>query len=253
MNTLKKIYTLLILILPLTLWASTPEQQVANANKAYFSGQYEAAVKIYEPLVNQGYTSPVLFYNLGNSYFKLGNMPMAILYYEKAKKLAPNDAEIAHNIRLSNTRLADKFEAVPTLFYVRWYNSAKNILPPDRMAHVSLTLIAFFWVLLAIYFFARRKLMRVLSFYAAVLFIITGSFGMVLAYQAHQAVLNPNEAIVMEPAVGVKSSPDPKSVDQFIIHEGTKVRVMDRIGEWKEIGIANGNSGWIQSNTIREI
>jgi tetratricopeptide (TPR) repeat protein len=253
MNTLKKIYTLLILILPLTLWASTPEQQVADANKAYFSGQYEAAVKIYEPLVNKGYASPVLFYNLGNSYFKLGNMSMAILYYEKAKKLAPNDAEIAHNIRLSNTRIVDKFEAVPTLFYVRWYNSVKNILSPDRMAQVSLTFIAFFWVLLAIYFFARRRFMRILSFYAAILFIIAGSLGMVLAYQAHRTILNPDEAIVMEPSVGVKSSPDPKSVDQFTIHEGTKVRVMDRIGEWKEIGIANGNSGWIQSNTIREI
>jgi SH3-like domain-containing protein len=76
---------------------------------------------------------------------------------------------------------------------------------------------------------------------------------MVLAYQAHQAVIYPEEAIVMESSVGVKSSPDNKSIDQFIIHEGTKVRVMDRIGEWKEIGIANGNSGWIPSNTIREI
>jgi len=253
MNTLKKIYTLLILILPLTLWASTPEQQVSNANKAYFSGQYEAAVKIYEPLVNQGYASPVLFYNLGNSYFKLGNMPMAILYYEKAKKLAPTDAEIAHNIRLANTRLVDKFEAVPTLFYVRWYNNTKNILSPDRMAQVSIIMIALFWVLLAIYFFARRKFMRILSFYAAILFIIAGSFGLVLAYHAHQSAIFPDEAIVMETAVGVKSSPDPKSIDQFTIHEGTKVRVMDRIGEWKEIGIANGNSGWIQSNTIREI
>lgn len=253
MNTLKKIYTLLILMLPLTLWAATPEQQVANANKAYFSGQYEAAVKIYEPLVNKGYASSVLFYNLGNAYFKLGNMPMAILYYEKAKKLAPTDSEIAHNIRLANTRLADKFEAVPTLFYVRWYNNAKNMLSPDRMAQVSLIFIALFWVLLGIYFFARRKFMRILSFYTAILFIMAGSFGMVLAYQAHRAVLTSDEAIVIEPSLGVKSSPDIKSLDQFIIHEGTKVRVMDRIGEWKEIGIANGNTGWILSNTIREI
>jgi hypothetical protein len=121
------------------------------------------------------------------------------------------------------------------------------------MAQVSIIMIALFWVLLAIYFFARRKFMRILSFYAAILFIIAGSFGLVLAYHAHQSAIFPDEAIVMETAVGVKSSPDPKSIDQFTIHEGTKVRVMDRIGEWKEIGIANGNSGWIQSNTIREI
>ncbi len=253
MNTLKKIYTLLILILPLTLWAATPEQQVTDANKAYFSGQYEVAIKIYEPLVNKGYASPVLFYNLGNSYFKLGNMPMAILFYEKARKLAPNDSEIAHNIRLANTRIVDKFEAVPTLFYVRWYQNVKNLLSPDRMAQASLTFIALFWVLLGIYFFARRRLMRILSFYAAILFILLGSFSMVLAYQAHHELLTPTEAIVMEPSIGVKSSPDIKSTDQFVIHEGTKVRVMDRIGEWKEIGIDNGNTGWIQSNAIREI
>ena len=253
MNTLKKIYTLLILILPLTLWASTPEQQLADANKAYFSGHYEAAIKIYEPLVDKGYTSTVLYYNLGNAYFKLGNMPMAILFYEKAKKLSPADSEIEHNIRLANTRIVDKFEAVPTLFYVRWYNSIKNILSPDRMAQVSLTLIASFWVMLGIYFFARRRMLRIISFYTAILFILMGGFGMVLAYQSYHAVLNPTEAIVMEPSIGIKSSPDAKSVDQFVIHEGTKVRVMDRIGAWKEIGIANGNSGWVQSSAIREI
>jgi tetratricopeptide (TPR) repeat protein len=253
MNTLKKIYTLLILILPLTLWASTPEQQVADANKAYFSGQYEAAIKIYEPLVNKGFASPVLFYNLGNSYFKLGNMPMAILFYEKAKKLAPSDSEIEHNIRLANTRIVDKFESVPTLFYVRWYNSIKTILSPDRMAQAGLTFIALFWVLLAVYFFARRRFLRVLSFYIAILFILLGGFCMVMAYQSYHSLLTPDEAIVIEPSIGVKSSPDHKSIDQFVIHEGTKVRVMDRIGEWKEIGIANGNSGWIESTAIREI
>ena len=253
MNAVKKICFLVAILLPLSLWAVTPEQQVSDANRAYFTGHYENAATIYEKVTQAGFASPILYYNLGNAYFKLGNMPMAILYYEKAHKLAPADADISHNIRLANTRIEDKIEPVPVLFYIRWWNNARNILSPDNFAKISLAFFSFFWIFLAGYFLARRRSLRVISFYFSILFFIAASFGMVLASDAHHHALNPDEAIVMEPSAGVKSSPDDKSVDLFVIHEGTKVTVMDRIGNWKEVRIANGNSGWIQTTAIREI
>jgi len=237
----------------MSLWAVTPEQQVAEANRAYLAGRYENAVTIYEKVTQAGLASPVLYYNLGNAYFKLGNMPLAILYYEKAHKLAPADADIVHNIRLANTRIVDKIEPVPMLFYIRWWSSARNILSPDNFAKISLALFSIFWLLLACYFLARRKVLRITAFYFALIFLIGSIFGIVLASDSHHKALNPDEAIVMEPSAGVKSSPDDKSVDLFVIHEGTKVTVMDRIGNWKEVRIANGNSGWIQTTAIREI
>ena len=253
MNAVKKICCLLAMMFPMFLWAITPEQQISEANKLYLSGHYENAVSVYEKITQEGLASPILYYNLGNAYFKLGNMPMAILYYEKAQKLAPADADIAHNIRLANTRIVDKIESVPVLFYVRWWNSALNILSPDTFAKVSLGLLSFFWILLACYFLVRRRGLRITAFYFAMLFGIAAIFGMVLASQSHHNALNPDEAIVMEPSAGVKGSPDEKSVDLIVIHEGTKVKVLDRIGDWKEIRIANGNSGWIQTKAIREI
>lgn len=253
MNAVKKICFLLVMLLPLSLWAVTPEQQVAEANRAYYAGHYENAVTIYEKVTQAGFASPVLFYNLGNAYFKLGNMPMAILYYEKAHKLSPADADIVHNIRLANTRIADKIEPVPVLFYVRWWNSARNILSPDNFAKTSLGLFSIFWLLLACYFLATRRALRVTSFYGALIFLVASIFSMILASESHHRALNPDEAIVMEASAGVKSSPDDKSVDLFVVHEGTKVTVIDRIGIWKEVRIANGNSGWIQTKAIREI
>ena len=253
MNAVKMICCLVAMMLPMSLWAITPEQQVSEANKAYYGGHYENAVSIYEKVSQAGFASPILYYNLGNAYFKLGNMPMSILYYEKAHKLSPADADIEHNIRLANTRIVDKIEPVPVLFYIRWWNNALNILSPDKFAKVSLALLSVFWILLAAYFLARRRSLRVTAFNFALLFLVASIFGMVLAYKSHQDALNPDEAIVMEPSSGVKSSPDEKSVDLFVIHEGTKVNVMDRIGDWKEIKIANGNSGWIQTKAIREI
>ena len=253
MNAVKKICFLVAMFLPMSLWAVTPEQQVAEANRAYFTGHYESAVTIYEKVMQAGFASPVLYYNLGNAYFKLGNMPLAILYYEKAHKLSPADADIVHNIRLANTRIVDKIEPVPMLFYIRWWNSARNILSPDNFAKISLGLFTIFWSLLACYFLARRRGLRVIAFYFALLFLIGSAFGMILASDSHHKALNPDEAIVMEASAGVKSSPDDKSVDLFVIHEGTKVTVMDRIGIWKEVRIANGNLGWIQTKAIREI
>ena len=253
MNAVKKICCLVVMMLPMSLWAISPEQQVSDANKLYNGGHYENAVAIYEKVTQEGFASPVLYYNLGNAYFKLGNMPMAILYYEKAHKLAPADADITHNIRLANTRIVDKIETVPVLFYVRWWNSARNILSPDTYAKASLAVLSFFWILLACYFLARRRGLRITTFYFAMLFLITAIFGMVLASESHHYAMNPDEAVVMEPSASVKSSPDEKSVDLFVIHEGTKTTVLDRIGDWKEIRIANGNSGWIQTKAIREI
>ena len=110
-----------------------------------------------------------------------------------------------------------------------------------------------FWLLLALYFLGRRRGLRVTAFYFALIFLVGSIFGMILASDAHHKALNPDEAIVMEASAGVKSSPDDKSVDLFVVHEGTKVTVMDRIGNWKEVRIANGNSGWIQTKAIREI
>jgi tetratricopeptide (TPR) repeat protein len=253
MNAVKKICFLVAMILPMSLWAVTPEQQVAEANRAYYAGHYENAVTIYEKVTQAGFASPVLYYNLGNAYFKLGNMPLSILYYEKAHKLSPADGDITHNIQLANTRIVDKIEPVPMLFYIRWWDSARNMLSPDNFAKISLALFSIFWLLLACYLLARRRGIRVIAFYFSLIFLITAIFGMILASDSHHYALNPDEAIVMEPSAGVKSSPDNKSVDLFVIHEGTKVRVIDRIGNWKEVRIANGNSGWIQTTAIREI
>src|SRR5674476_686288 len=165
MNALKKICCLVAMLLPMTLWAVTPEQQVSEANRAYYAGHYENAVTIYEKVTQAGFASPVLFYNLGNAYFKLGNMPMSILYYEKAHKLAPADADIAHNIRLANTRIVDKIEPVPVLFYIRWWTQARNTLSPDNFAKASLALFSIFWLLLTFYFLARRRGLRIAAFY----------------------------------------------------------------------------------------
>ena len=253
MKAVKKIFFLVAILFPIYLWAITPEQQVSDANRAYYAGHYENAITIYEKVTLAGFASPIVYYNLGNAYFKLGNMPMAILYYEKAHKLAPADSDIEHNIRLANSRIVDKIEPVPVLFYIRWWNNARNILSPDTFAKVSLALFSIFWLLLTFYFLARRRSLRITSFYAAMIFLIAAIFTLVLASDSHHHALNPDEAIVMEPSAGVKSSPDEKSVDLFVIHEGTKVTVIDRIGEWKEVKIANGNSGWIQTQAIREI
>lgn len=86
------------------------ESSWQSANQFYSDGNYEDAVNQYESILNSGYESSELYFNLGNAYFKLNQIPSAILYYEKARKLAPEDEQINFNLSLANSRIVDKME-----------------------------------------------------------------------------------------------------------------------------------------------
>ena len=59
-----------------------------------------------------------------------------------------------------------------------------------------------------------------------------------------------SEAIVTAPMSGIKSSPDQGSVDKFILHEGSKVKISDRVDSWLKVTIADGSKGWVSELDI---
>jgi tetratricopeptide (TPR) repeat protein len=251
----KKIAVLIatILLVAFQAFSQSPEQLAAQAAKAYNNKQYEESIKLYSKITDGGYESYALYYNLANAYFRNNENTQAILFYEKALKLAPNNDDIKHNIEVANSKLIDKVEKVPELFYKRWWKEIIYLMDIDTLAIVNILLLTFALLLIALYIAVSNILLRKFSFWAGLSLLFLFSIGVVAASQRNHYLTEQHEAIVFAPTVNIKSSPDENSKDIFVLHEGTKVTLLDIVAEWQEIRISNGSVGWIKLIDLRKI
>ncbi len=253
MKTLKTFLLISLFFVIAHAKAMSPAEQLEAANKLYSEEHYDEALKNYVKLAEDGYISDVLFYNTGNAYYKLNNLPSAILYYEKALKLNPSDDDIRHNLQVANSKITDKIEVLPEFFFRQWWRIFYNLLPADSWAWVSVIVFLLTLTAAYLYFVLNLVAVRRLAFFGAILLalIAIGAFG--LASQKYYYTRQTNEAIVFSPVITVKSSPTESSVDLFVLHEGTKVFLMDQTVGWQKIKIANGSVGWLPEGTFKGI
>ncbi|MCX6268191.1 MAG: tetratricopeptide repeat protein [Bacteroidetes bacterium] len=233
---------------------STAEQlNLAKANKAYSAGSYSVALDLYNKVVEAGYESPELFYNTGNAYFKLNDYAHAILWYERARQLDPGNEDVNFNLNVANTKISDKIEPLPELFYKRWFNGFVQALSVDTWALISVCLFIAGLSGLVLYLASRVLILRKLGFWCALGMFFLSLFMFVFAWYGYSFTKSTHEAIIFAPTITVKSSPDEKSTDLFVLHEGAKVRLLDNISGWYEIRIASGSVGWLPKNSLEEI
>ena len=230
---------------------SQNEQWFEQANAAYNAGNYDSAMMFYEQILATDVESVPLYYNMGNAYYKMREYPMAIYYYEKALKLDPSNDDVRTNLEIANLAIVDKIEPVPQSFIVKGWNGLKHKLSGDGWAYVSIG--AFALLLVAVYLFlrGRRTGWRKLGFFGGIVVFIVLVLSVLFAAQLKQAASKQDQAIVMNPTVTVKSSPNEASIDLFVLHEGTKVTLLDEADGWNKIKIANGSVGWLQADFMR--
>lgn len=229
------------------------EEQWGRANTLYTAGDYNGAVAAYDSIVNEGLVSTRLYYNLANAYFKAGKLGEAILYYNKAAKLDPNDEDVAYNMAYAQSFVKDKIESVPTSGVARVTAAVGDVMSPDCWGVVSLVMLGLALLCASLYLLLVRRSARKASFVCALVFAALTLVAVAFGAAERRALLSDGEAIVLSSAAAVKSSPERSSKDIFILHEGTKVEVLDEFGSWREIRIADGNKGWIQSSAIEVI
>ncbi|HOK97649.1 MAG TPA: tetratricopeptide repeat protein [Bacteroidales bacterium] len=229
------------------------KKEFARANQLYTAAQYDSAVRVYEGILSQGYESAELYYNLGNAYYKAKNIPKAILNYERARLLKPNDDEINFNLQLAQTMVVDKINVLPEFFLKRWWRSFSYLFSSDVWAIISLSTFVLMLIGIAVYLFISSYALKKISFYFSVFLLLVSvvSFSHSLSLKKERTAHN--TAIVMAPTVTVKSSPDENGTELFVIHEGTKVWIVDQVGEWLRIRIADGNNGWLKQSDIEKI
>lgn len=247
--------TATVLLLALMAWLPSDAGAItkANADSAYARQQYQQAIKDYEELLHDG-VSAELYYNLGNAYYRTDNITRAVLNYERALLLSPGDGDIRFNLQMARSKTIDKITPESEMFFVTWYHALVNIMSVDGWARTALVSFALAIVLALAYLFSARIWVRKVGFFGGLAFIAVFILGNLFAYQQRQELVNRTGAIIISSAVPVKSTPSKSGTDLFILHEGTKVEITDgTMRGWKEIRVADGKEGWIETSKIEII
>lgn len=250
------VLALLLMLAPMGLRAQQayPDSLWNAGVQAYTDGDFASAVQDWEKVRSAGLTSPELMYNLGNAYFKTGELGKAVLWYERTLKANPSDADAKYNLEYARALTQDRIDSVPEFFLKTWGRNACHSLPSNTWAAMSLAFLALTLALVLLFLLGSTSGRRRLGFFAGIVaFLVTLLCWGFARWQARDA-RDQSYAIVMKPVSSVGSSPSADSAkDLFILHEGTKVKILDNISGFSQIEIADGRQGWIASRDIEVI
>lgn len=249
----KSFKTVLLAVLLMSLALPSYPITKSNADTEYRKGNYQQAIKDYNELLKKG-NSAEIYYNLGNAYYRTDNITYAILSYERALLLSPSDKDIQLNLQLAQSKTIDKITPEPRMFLVKWYKSLVNLVNVDTWAVISLASLFIAFVLFTLYLVMGRVLVRKIGFFGSILFLLLFIMSNLCAYQQKWQFENRCGAIVIAPSLQMKSVPADKGANVAVIHEGTRVDIIDdSMKEWKQVRLGDNREGWVKVSNIEKI
>lgn len=225
----------------------------SEGDSAYIRNDFASAIQIYESLLRKGEAADV-YYNLGNSYYKVNEIAKAILNYERALLLQPGNGDIRANLEIARSKTVDKVETVPEVFFVTWTKALINSMSVDAWAVCGV--VSFLLLIVSLYFFifSKQVVLKKVGFITGIVFLIVVVMTNVFAFKQKKELLNRDSAIIMNPSVTVRSTPSENGTSLFILHEGHKVDIKDSsMKDWKEIRLEDGKVGWVPVSSIEII
>ncbi|MGE5420479.1 MAG: SH3 domain-containing protein [Chloroflexota bacterium] len=232
---------------------SQEDQKFKKGVDEYTAGNYREALQPWIDIYNSGYRSASLNYNIGNAYFKLNDIPHAILFYERAYLLKPADDNINYNLQIAKSLTVDRFNEIPELFFMKWFNFISLMLPGNTWSIISLMDFVICLILISIFIYSSKYRLKVACFWIALVFFVFSIGCIACSWQNRTLVNDSHRGIITVPQVSGKSSPDSSGTDLFVIHEGTKVSIGEELSGWYEITLSDGNKGWIPTNSLNII
>jgi tetratricopeptide (TPR) repeat protein len=248
-----------LMLLAVSFSASAQEKDYADslwdaANLAYVEGRWADAISDYQMISSMGLESASLYCNTGDAFFKDGNVPMAILYYERALKLDPSYDDARYNLDLLNSTIQDRIDPVPEFVLKAWAREICYIMDSNAWTVCFFVLFALTLAMALLFLLAPTVGGRRTGFFTGIVLLLLAVFSLCFSVWQKNDYMKAEGAIVMRPVTSVKSSPSAEaSKDLFILHEGTKVKIIDQVGSWNNIELADGRQGWIPSGDIETI
>ncbi|MGY0391080.1 tetratricopeptide repeat protein [Bizionia sp. KMM 8389] len=233
-------------------YAFAQNTQLFNqANALYNEGQYEEAISKYEKILATDMHSEALYFNLANAHYKLNHIAPSIFYYEKAKQLAPNDPDIDQNMAFAKNMTLDAIDVLPEVGISKVINQASNTISFDAWAILAICFVFVAVFSFINYYLASGTKTKRFSFTLGFIgmFLMLGA--LVAAFHKYDLDKSDNPAIVFAQKSQIKSEPNLRSSEAFVLHEGTKVQVLDTVNNWKKIKLTDGKTGWILADDIK--
>lgn len=244
------VFILITLVASAAAMAQSAEQLMLSGNEAYKSGDYQAAAAAYTQVLDAGFESAELYYNLGNAYYRQDEFGQAVLNYERSLRLSPNFRDARQNLALAQSRTEDQIESLPELFVVRWLKALLNLFSPRGWRVCLLVLALFAGVCVVLFRVGPSYALRKGGFVGACVLAVLLAAAIACAAASHHRLSSHRTAVVTAPMLVVKSSPEQGSVDKLVLHDGTEVTVEETLGDWLKVSIADGNSGWVRQSDV---
>ena len=234
--------------------APSPADLMAEANAQYEDEEYAAAAQQYEALIDSGYEDAALYYNLGNAYFKSGDLGRAVLNYLRAEELSPRDPDIRANLEFARARTVDDVESGGESLAASVSTAARRWVTVGEMGVLSLLL----WIVSVIAIgtlvvwrtVPRRTAVRNGAVVASAATLV--SFLLLLS----MLYANPNDdsAVVVESKIDVVSGPGKQYELEFPLHSGAQVRLIDSRQGWVRIALPGDDlQGWVPSDAVEAL
>ena len=250
---MKKFLFIILVLFSVFCFSQKSTELFNEGNTLYNEGDYNGAIAKYEQILSSGVHSAALYYNLGNANYKLNRVAPSIYFFEKALLLAPNDEDIQVNISFARNMTLDAIDILPESDFSKIVNNSVGSLEIDKWAVISIVFIFVFVLTFLLYYFSYRQRSKRLFFILSTLALIFCVFSVFFAIRQQNQSLSNKPAIVFAIESNVKSEPNNRSESVFVLHEGTKVNVLEALGNWKKIKLADGKVGWILKDDIKEL
>ncbi|MFA3782436.1 tetratricopeptide repeat protein [Melioribacteraceae bacterium 4301-Me] len=234
-------------------YSQSVEQLMKQGNDLYQKGDYEQAINMYSEILNKGYESAPLYYNLANAYFRANKLGLAILYYEKGLKLKPDDEDIQYNLKIANSRTVDKIQELPKLFFAQWWEILITSLSINALSVLLIIVFIAFLSSVAVYLLSKNFRLQRASFFSGSIILALLIIVLIVFIARINRETSSNYAVLIEPSITAKIAPDEKSSDAFLIHEGIKFQLLDHVNGWSEIKLNDGKIGWLPDNSFGKI
>lgn len=233
--------------------AQTPQERYSQAGELYGAGDFSGAAAVYKKLYEEGFSSSDLLYNAGNAFFKTGDNASAILFYERARLVAPADEDIDYNLQIARSKVTDRFETVPQLFFVRWFDFLALLASTNIWAVTAIVMFVAALLFAVIFLTFARARGRLLSFWLAVAALLLSALTVSLALRNNSLVNNNSRAVVTCSIVTGRSAPGDNGSELFVIHSGATVTVEQELGDFLEVRLPDGNKGWLRGDCMEKI
>jgi len=222
-----------------------------QATTAYNAGEYEKAIGLYTDILNNGEHSTAVYYNLGNSYYKLNEIAESIYFYEKALLLSPDDEETKTNLSYAQNMTLDAIDTLPKTGISKLYKNVTGKLTFDQWGYLAIGAMFVFIILYITFYYSNSSFRKRWTFIGSLIALLICVIAIIFGYIQRRDFDAMQPAIIFAEESSIKSEPNESSQQVFVLHAGTKVNVLDHLDDWNKIELTDGKTGWIHKNELK--